>query len=282
MCPRNIFILTATAMLLCSPRGGHSAQPSSKDPPTTSVVLQTNSGQPSRKDVWLRIDEAGTLVFQRDRRVVLEGIGRICSDSNTRRIYFPGGTIISVNGQLVSGTQEIAGEDIVQIRTPEGDSFWEIYRNPSRSKIPRSLPRIRFLGSWATHCAGPEPSLLDAPEPRVYEVEFRRSGRNSLQAWLAFSVTTGLQTIPLQRDQAALLHLEAGVGLSVVHIEPGSPADLAGLREGDVITRIDSSSPATSHRYFQTLKGKRPGESLALQVLRGTKSLGVIITLARG
>jgi putative serine protease PepD len=76
----------------------------------------------------------------------------------------------------------------------------------------------------------------------------------------------GLQTVPIPEAAAA----QAGVsrGLFVAGVVAGGPAQRAGLRQGDVITRVDGN-PALSNVQLQELTLTRnPGDRVTIDYLR--------------
>ena len=87
----------------------------------------------------------------------------------------------------------------------------------------------------------------------------------------------GLQTVPISAESAA----QAGVprGLFVAGVVSGSPAATAGLREGDVITKV-SGQAATSNIQLQELTlTKKPGDTVALGYMRDGKEHTATVTL---
>jgi hypothetical protein len=64
-----------------------------------------------------------------------------------------------------------------------------------------------------------------------------------------------------------------GRGTRIVEVEPGSPADLAGLRPYDVIVRIDTVSLPSANTTRRILQSKRRGEYAFLRVRRGAHEL---------
>jgi len=80
----------------------------------------------------------------------------------------------------------------------------------------------------------------------------------------------GLQTVPISAESAA----QAGVprGLFVAGVAPGGPAATAGLREGDVITKVNGQA-ATSNIQLQELTlTKKPGDTVSLGYTRDGKA----------
>ncbi len=67
-------------------------------------------------------------------------------------------------------------------------------------------------------------------------------------------------------DRQAAFGMRQG-GVQVVNVQPGSPAALAGLQQGDVILSIDGQR--ASPRDIQSiLQGHKPGDTIELQIAR--------------
>jgi serine protease Do len=63
-------------------------------------------------------------------------------------------------------------------------------------------------------------------------------------------------------------------------VAPGSPAAKAGIRAGDVITRLGDRPIPTSADFHMSLIGRKPGETLPLQFARDGKSQEASLVLA--
>lgn len=87
----------------------------------------------------------------------------------------------------------------------------------------------------------------------------------------------GVETVPLPQEAAAEAHVSEG--LLVRAVVPGGPAARAGLRAGDVITRIDGQ-PATSNIQLQQLTlTKDPGDKVPVDYVRGGAQHTATLTL---
>jgi putative serine protease PepD len=87
----------------------------------------------------------------------------------------------------------------------------------------------------------------------------------------------GLATLPIPPAAAA----QAGLpeGLYVQAVTSGGPAATAGLRVGDVITKINGE-PATSNIQLQELTlTKKPGDTVPIEYARDGKSASTTVTL---
>jgi S1-C subfamily serine protease len=88
----------------------------------------------------------------------------------------------------------------------------------------------------------------------------------------------GGQTAPLLRALARHFHLPLTTGVMVVHLEDGSPADTAGLREGDIIIRFDEYPVANINALHQLLTADYIDRPTRLTVLRHTERLTLPVT----
>jgi PDZ domain len=79
---------------------------------------------------------------------------------------------------------------------------------------------------------------------------------------------------PIREDDRSLGRLGVSVeqgpeGLRIVRVERSALGDDIGLREGDVLTKVDTYARPTSAVLRRVLRDKRPGDYLFLEVLRG-------------
>lgn len=83
----------------------------------------------------------------------------------------------------------------------------------------------------------------------------------------------GLTVQPVTPEIAESLGLERAEGLVVTGVEPGSAADEAGLREGDVITQVNRRPVKTLADYNREMARSQKDKSVLLLVRRGEGSL---------
>jgi len=82
----------------------------------------------------------------------------------------------------------------------------------------------------------------------------------------------GGSTVPLHRRVVLAYGLAQSHGVRVSGIEKGSPADRAGVREGDVIIGLDGRDIASVDQLHQALDAGRIQRDSMLKLLRGTVS----------
>lgn len=68
-------------------------------------------------------------------------------------------------------------------------------------------------------------------------------------------------------------------GVYVTQVDTNSPAQKAGLRRGDIITKIGSISLDNEHPYINALFNYSPGQTITITVTRGERSVDVEVTL---
>ncbi|HVE79137.1 MAG TPA: M28 family peptidase, partial [Gemmatimonadaceae bacterium] len=70
-------------------------------------------------------------------------------------------------------------------------------------------------------------------------------------------------------------------GLRLTGVRPGSPADKAGLRAGDVVVEFDGKAVKDIYDYTNALYARQPGDTVGIVVLRGSERVTVRATLGR-
>jgi serine protease Do len=89
----------------------------------------------------------------------------------------------------------------------------------------------------------------------------------------------GVYTQEVTRDLRDALDL-TGEGVLVSSVVPGSPADRAGLRKGDVIVSVDRRDVESPAELTEIIGDTREGESVSLGVLRKGEKLNLAVRLA--
>lgn len=72
---------------------------------------------------------------------------------------------------------------------------------------------------------------------------------------------------------------DAQNGAGIVAVQPGSPADTAGLQPGDVITKFDSTTITDGTDLQNAVRGQKPGATVTLTVDRNGQTITVKATL---
>jgi serine protease Do len=89
----------------------------------------------------------------------------------------------------------------------------------------------------------------------------------------------GVQIEPVSKDVADSLGLSKAQGAVVRMVEPGGPADKAGIEAGDIITKFDGMTVDRAGDLPRIVGGTRPGNKSTIQVFRrgGYKDLTVSV-----
>ncbi len=91
----------------------------------------------------------------------------------------------------------------------------------------------------------------------------------------------GLAVQPLSADLAEALHIEGGQGVLVNQVYPGSPAEQAGIRPGDVLTHFDGLALADGGHYRNQAAQAKPDSSVVLGLLRDGHRLQITVRVGR-
>jgi membrane-associated protease RseP (regulator of RpoE activity) len=71
-----------------------------------------------------------------------------------------------------------------------------------------------------------------------------------------------------------------GPGVRVASVTPGSPAEKAGVREGDILVRLDGQAIANLEGYSAMLRTLKPGQTVQLVLARAGVEQTLAVTAA--
>lgn len=89
----------------------------------------------------------------------------------------------------------------------------------------------------------------------------------------------GVQLVELTPELRQHYGVPASQGVLVGKVEPGSPAEAAGLRVGDVLTALDGEVMESSRQIRRHVRSLEEGESLAVEVYRNGSRLDLNATV---
>jgi S1-C subfamily serine protease len=78
----------------------------------------------------------------------------------------------------------------------------------------------------------------------------------------------GISLVELNPQIASINKLPVNQGIYVDSVEPGSPAEAAGLQQGDIITKVDGKEITIQNSLSDMLINYQPGQTVELTVLR--------------
>ena len=90
----------------------------------------------------------------------------------------------------------------------------------------------------------------------------------------------GVVIAPVAKDVAEALGLGKPTGALVRNVEPGGPADKAGIEAGDIITKVDGRTVEKAGDLPRVIGAIKPGSKSVLQVFRRGSSRDLGITVA--
>lgn len=90
-------------------------------------------------------------------------------------------------------------------------------------------------------------------------------------------MTTGTSQTPIIGVQLDTAY--TGPGAQVAEVTPDSPADIAGILDGDVITAIDGKVLTDSTELVVAIRDNAPGDTVTLTLLRDGRTQDVTVTL---
>jgi putative serine protease PepD len=100
-----------------------------------------------------------------------------------------------------------------------------------------------------------------------------KAGGDTSQAFL------GVSSLTVDQQVAQQLGLDVEKGALVRDVTPGSPAENAGIRPGDVVTKLDGKDIATSDDLVAAVRGHKPGDAVEVTVDRQGQTRTVKVEL---
>jgi serine protease Do len=139
-------------------------------------------------------------------------------------------------------------------------------------------PEGRLLGLNAVRLGGGFIVAVAADERLQRAVEALSRGESTAPVRLGVAVAPPHVARRLRRA----VGLPEAEGVLVRAVEEGGAADRAGVRQGDLITAGAKRPIDAVDALHQTLDSLRPGDSLSLEVLRGTEKLELTVAFDQG
>lgn len=177
-----------------------------------------------------------------------------------------GDVVLEYNGQRVEGTEQFVR--LVRETPPGRRSTLLIWRNGATQSITATLGtrasgfKFTTEGEWPFEIRMPEmPPMPDLPGTRL-------SWRSS---------TLGIESESLGPQLAEFFGVKEGV--LVRSVEKGSAAEKAGVKAGDVITKVGDTNVTSSREIANALRGLKSSPTFPVTVVRDRKELKLSLTL---
>jgi serine protease Do len=111
-------------------------------------------------------------------------------------------------------------------------------------------------------------------------IDFARSIMNSLiEDGRVIRGYVGVSPQPVTNDMIEYFGLESKDGVLIAQVEPGTPADRAGLEQGDVIVEFDSKNVKEVDQFRIMAAEAEPGEKVKMVVVRDGKRKNIEIEI---
>ena len=123
--------------------------------------------------------------------------------------------------------------------------------------------------SSAPASPGPAPATGSHGRHHGFQVFTMGSGRGRL----------GARIIDMSGDLRRHFGAPGDRGVLVDQVEPGSPAEAAGVQAGDVILAVDGQPAESSWKVIAALEGRKKGDRIKVQLVRDGKTRTVTATL---
>lgn len=90
----------------------------------------------------------------------------------------------------------------------------------------------------------------------------------------------GVQTVDLTSELRDHLGAPKDSGVMIGSVEDNSPADKAGLKVGDIVVAVDGKDIESASALRLALRGKKDGDTVRVEVLRGRARQTFVATVA--
>lgn len=237
-------------------RGGRRAQATLLD--GRALNARVLGDDPDTDLALLRVDEATTLPF-----------APLADSSTLKRgqIAVAIGNPLGFDATVTAGVVSALGRSL---RASTGRMIEDVIQtdaalNPGNSGGPLVSTRGEVIGINTAIIQGAQGICFAVASNTATAVlgEIVRHGRVRRA-----SMGVAVATWTLPRRTALRLEIEAKTGVMLTQVEPGGPADQAGLTSGDVLLGIDGRPVATTSDLVRALDGDMIGRVVALDVLR--------------
>ena len=177
--------------------------------------------------------------------------------------------VLSLNGTRVESADQL--RRMIHELPPGRNVTLGISRDGHPSTITATLGDRRALSSRIdrvgprAHVVVPSPPFMDIEIPQIQVITSSRTVR-------------GLTVQPLSTQLGEYFGAPNGRGLLVTSVEKGSPAEVAGLKAGDVIVRVNNDRVTDSSDWRMAIRGKS-GQTISLAIIRDKREQTVTLKL---
>jgi len=190
----------------------------------------------------------------------------------------PGDRVLKIDHKDIGSSDQLVSE--IRTRRPGQDINLTIEREGKTQEIKVKLGAVpeeearrelelRFPDLFRTLPGlPPRPSFPEFPEGEKFEFGFENYRY------------IGVSLEQLNPELSKYFGLSEGRGLLVARVNPGSPAEKAGLKVGDVIMAADGKRVETLEALTDQIQQKKKGEKISLEILRDKKKVRIEVEVA--
>lgn len=186
--------------------------------------------------------------------------------------------ILQMNNQAIEGQAQLGR--LLRETSPGSTVTFLISRDGQQQTVSVVLCDRSTLeaDAWSQHI----PVEPDQDDSIALPNASRSVGSGFLSGMLGMNTAyTGLELDMLGPQLADYFGVHDGQGLLVKRVDDNSPGAAAGLRAGDVITKVNGQIMATTNQWMRTMHANR-GKAVQLTVFRDHRESVVTMTAGRG
>ncbi|RFT15345.1 MAG: HtrA protease/chaperone protein [Candidatus Saccharicenans subterraneus] len=192
----------------------------------------------------------------------------------------PGDRILKIDGKEIATSDQLVSE--IRTRRPGQDINLTVETDGKTREIKVKLGAVpeeearrelelRFPDLFGRLPGMPSrPVLPDLPEGEKFEFEFGFEHYRFI----------GVALEQLNPELSRYFGVPDGRGLLVARVNPGSPAEKAGIKVGDVIVAADGRRVETLEALTDQIQKKKKGEKISLEILREKKKMKIEVEVA--
>lgn len=176
-----------------------------------------------------------------------------------------GDVVLEYNGQRVEGMEQFAR--FVRETPPGRESKLTVSRDGNRQMVTVKIGQRKGAGAWSM--AAPTPPV--PPTPPVAPGDMARG----LMVWASPRIGIDAEAVDGQLGQ----YFGVKEGVLIRAVGKGSAAEKAGLKAGDVITKVDGATVASPGEVTRAIRGARAKKTFPVTVMREKREMSVSVTI---
>jgi len=186
------------------------------------------------------------------------------------------------------GATSLADDDVVTVDLKEVDAGaisprFDFYVIPGGAgpgwEAPFAPPvgRVMLVKTLPPHVLffAADPAAPAGPQPAPRDILFRAGEAVTRPLEMKKVAYLGVSTSPVSSQLASQLKLPEGFGLIVDHVQSGEPAEKAGLKAHDVLTKLGDQRLVNAMQLGSLVRSHKPGDEVEFTVIREGREMAV-------